>query len=199
MEFKLGNIRLDRLKFDTLYANYLGMTPREQTMTLVVGAVILLLVIVLPIVVATRSLSSLERQIAEGREGLGTIAREIEAYHTQRAKLDVLETSFTGGFDDALATTMESLASTAGIADRIDSLKAKATTPTELFEKSSVDVRLKKVGLEEMLTFLFEIEHHPEKVLRLDTLDLKPRFDSKNEFDASFTVSTYRLLTEGEQ
>lgn len=194
MVLKIGGVSFDRLKIQNLYNAYLGMTPREQTMALVAAAVVLVLVVVLPVMVATGKIKKLERSIGEGNDQIRTIAREIDDLNLERARLNDVETSLAGGFDASISTTLETLAGKAGIKDRIDSLKEKPAAPSDLFDEASVDVRLKKVTLNEVIDYLYSIEQNPERLLRLKRLELKPRYDNKKEFDVSFQVSTYRLL-----
>lgn len=194
MALKLGGVSLERLKIQNLYNAYLGMQPREQTMSLVGAAVILVLVVVLPVMVASGKITKLERSIDEGNEQVRTITREIDDLNLAKEQLKQVETSLSGGFDASISTTLETLAGKTGIKDRIDSLKEKAAAPSDLFDEASVDVRLKKVTLNETIDYLYSIEHNEEKLLRLKRLELKPRYDNKKEFDVSFQVSTYRML-----
>lgn len=198
MALPTGWLKLERFKLDQLYASYVGMSAREQTIALVVSGVLLVLIIVIPVVVASRSLSSLQREIAGGQESFHDIVREVEQYHRARAEIDALEAELSGGFDSSIATTLETLATKVGIGDRIDSLKEKPLVPSDIFEQAAVDVRVKKVRLEELINFLFEIENNPEKILKLASLDVKARFDNRQELDASFSVSTFRLQGVGE-
>ena len=194
MVLKLGNVSLDRLKVQNLYNSYLGMTPREQTMALVGAVVILVLVVVLPVMVASGKITKLERSIDEGNTQVRTITREIEDLNLAKEQLKQVESSLAGGFDASISTTLETLAGKIGIKDRIDSLKEKTAAPSDLFDEASVDVRLKKVTLNETIDYLYSIEQNQEKLLRLKRLELKPRYDNKKEFDVSFQVSTYRML-----
>ncbi|MBI4211649.1 MAG: type II secretion system protein M [Deltaproteobacteria bacterium] len=186
----------DKLKFDRLYATYLGMTPREQLFALGGSVLVVILVVVIPFIVASRSLSSLGRELEEGRKSFKQMTKQIENFHRAKAELTALEQTMTGGFDPAIASTLENLATKAGIQEKIDALKAKPQSPSDFIEQSSVDVRLKRVKLNELVGFLVDIENHPEKILRLENLDISPRYDNKQELDAAFTVSTFKLRTE---
>ncbi len=194
MALKMGSLGLDRLKIANLYSAYFAMSPREQTVSLIGAAVVVILVVVLPITVASSRIGKLERESAQGRTQLREIIRAIESYDTKKAQLTQMQQSLAGGFDSSISTTLETIAEQSGIKDRIDSLKEKPAAPSDLFEEASVDVRLKRVTLQQTLDFLFAIENHPEKLLRLKQLSMKPRFDNKQEMDVNFTVSTYRLL-----
>lgn len=200
MALKVGSLSLERLKFSNLYSAYFGMSPREQTAALIGAAVALVLVVVLPVAVASGRIGKLEKEVQQGRVQLREIMRAIDSYNRKKATLSQMQQTLAGGFDSSISTTLESIADQSGIKDKIDSLKEKPSTPSDLFDVASVDVRLKRVTLEQVVDFLYQIEHHPEKMLRLRQLSIKPRFDNKQEMDVSFTVSTYRLLegaTEG--
>lgn len=194
MALKAGSISLDRLKVQNLYNAYLGMQPREQTMALIAAAVILVLIVVLPVMVASGKIKKLERSIDEGNSQLKNITREIDDLNEAKVQLKQVEGTLAGGFDASISTTLETLAGKTGIKDRIDSLKEKPAAPSDLFDEASVDVRLKKVTLAELIDYLYSIEQNPERLLRLKRLEVKPRYDNKKEFDVSFQVSTYRLL-----
>lgn len=200
MVLKAGAFSFDRFRISNLYSAYFGMSPREQTIALVGAGVAIILVIVLPIAVASSRIGKLEREVADGRRQFKEVVRAIEAYNRKRSQLAGLQQQLAGGYDQQISTTLESIAEQNGIKDQIDSLKEKAAAPSDLFEEASVDVRLKRVSLQQLIDFLYAIEHHPEKMLRLRQLSVKPRFDNKQDLDVSFTVSTYRLLegaTEG--
>lgn len=194
MALKSGSISLNRIKLQNLYNTYLAMTPREQTIALVAAAVILVLVVILPVMVASGKITKLERSIDEGTSQLKNITREIDSLNEAKVQLKDVEGTLAGGFDASISTTLENLAGKAGIKDRIDSLKEKPAAASDLFDEASVDVRLKKVTLNELIDYLYSIEQSPEKLLRLKRIEVKPRYDNKKEFDVSFQVSTYRLL-----
>lgn len=194
MDLRIGNINLERLKIQNLYNAYLGMNPRDQTIALVATAIILVLIIVLPVMVASGRISKMEKSITNGNAQIKEIMREIDRLNESNAKLVEVQSKLAGGFDASISTTLENLANKSGIQDRIDSLKEKTAAPSDLFDESSVDVRLKKMTLPELVDYLYSIEYSPDKLLRLKRLEIKPRYDNPKEFNVSFQVSTYRLL-----
>lgn len=194
MDLRIGNINLERLKVQNLYNAYLGMNPRDQTVALVATAIILVLIVVLPVMVASGKISKMEKSIVNGDAQIKEIIREIDRLNESKAKLTEVQSMLAGGFDASISTTLENLAGKSGIQDRIDSLKEKTAAPSDLFDESSVDVRLKKITLPELVDYLYSIEHSPDKLLRLKRLEIKPRYDNRKEFNVSFQVSTYRLL-----
>ncbi|MFH0800579.1 MAG: hypothetical protein V2A66_10440 [Pseudomonadota bacterium] len=194
MALKVGNLSLERLRIANLYSAYFGMTPREQTIALVAAVAVLLLIIVLPVAVASGRIGKLESDVSDGKKQFREIMRAIESYDQKKARLAQTQQMLAGGFDPTLSSTIESIAESNGMKDKIDSLKEKPSAPSETFDESSVDVRLKKLSLQQAVDFLYAIEHQPDKVLRLKQLSIKTRYDNKQDLDVSFTVSTFKLL-----
>lgn len=196
---KLGRFDIGQFKIANLYNIYLGMNPKEQTVALVVAVVVVLLVLILPVTVASSRIGRLEKDVSRGRDQLREIMRAIEAYDGKTAELKQLQKMVGGGFDSSISSTLETIAETSGLKDKIDALKEKASAPSEIFDEASVDVRLKKVGLQQLVGYLNSIENNPNTLLRLKSLSIKTRFDNKQELNAAFTVSTYRLLEGTEE
>lgn len=194
MNLKFGNLSLDRLKVSNLYSAYFGMNPREQTIALIAAGVVLILIIVMPVVVASGRIGKLENDVADGKRQIKDIMRTLESYEQKKTMLAETQQTLSGGFDSSLSSTIETMAESSGIKDKIDTLKEKPASQSDILDENSVDVKLKKVSLEELAKFLFAIEHEPQKVLRLKQLSVKTRFDNKQDLDATFTVSTYKLL-----
>ena len=144
--------------------------------------------------VASGKIDRLKQDLAKSSTQLKDLEHAIGRYQDAQAELKAKEQQLSGGFDSAVATTLESLASKAGIADRIDSLKEKPSATSDIVDEVAVDVRIKKVTLGELVNYLQSIEQDPDKLLKLSMLDIKPRYDNKKELDVAFAVSTYRLL-----
>ena len=192
----IGNIDFSQLRFENVYRAYLNLDSRQQTIALV-GAIVAAIVIVsLPFGVAKGKLGSLEKKITKSKQNTRDVVRELDAFQTSKRRLVQAEKLMVGGYDSAISTTLEALAAKHNIKDQIDSLKEKPPIPSELMEEVSVDVRIKKVNLTQLISFLYDIEHDPEKLLRLKKLEIKPRYDNKQELNVTFQVSTYRLAKE---
>lgn len=194
MALRLGSINIRQLKLESISNAYFGMTPKEQTAALGVAAVVLVLLVVLPVVIASSRIGKLEKELDQGKKQFREVVRAIDSYEQRKVELAGMQQALAGGFDASLSTTMETIAEKNGMKDSIDSLKAKAVAPSDLFEESSVDVRLKKVMLQPLIDFLYAIEHDPDKMLHIKSLGIKPRFDNKQELDVTLTVSSYKLL-----
>lgn len=186
-----------RFNFETLYNTFLGLNPREQVIALIGAGAAVLLVVGLPLSLASGKLASLEEQILEGNEKRLEIARRTEQYRQIKRELGQLEARVEQGFEATVSSTLTSLAGQAGIEDRIQNIRERGATPSELFDEISVEVKLAKVTLPQLMDYLYKIEKDPKRLLRLTVMRLKRRFDNKRLFDVDFQVSTYRLQQTG--
>ncbi|MDO8527625.1 MAG: hypothetical protein Q7T03_08065 [Deltaproteobacteria bacterium] len=184
---------LQRFNFEALYNTFLGLQPREQIFALVGAGVAVLLLVGLPISLASAKLGSLEEQISQGHDKQRDILHRLDHYQQLQQQLKTIESQITGGFDPTITTTMETLAEKSGLKERIENIKERGATPSELFDEVSVDVRLTKVTLPQLIDYLYSIEHHPNLFLKIRNIQIKRRYDNKQLLDASFQASTYKL------
>lgn len=195
LKSKYGSLK--KISIDALYGTFMGLSPREQTMALVGAVVVLLLVIILPISLASGKISNMEKLLKESQDQMGEVAREIDSYNTTKSKLDGLQASFKKGGDAKLQSTVEEIANKVGMKDNIQSINEKGGgNPTELLDESSVEVRISKVDLQRLIEFFYNIENDPARVLRVTRMDIKPTFANRQLLDASFDVSTFKLAGE---
>lgn len=188
---------LKRINLETLTNTFLGFNPREQMFVLVGAVVALLLAFGLPLGLASAKLGSLEAQIHEGRENQREVLRRLEKHQQLQGKLKTVESQIAKGFDATITTTMATLAEASGIKDRIQNIRDKGATSAELFDKMTVEVKLIKLTVPQLIDYLYRIEQHSELFLRLDQIRVKRRFDNKQLLDVTFEASTYRLQQVG--
>lgn len=184
---------LKRFNFGALYNAFLGLNPREQMFALIGAGVVILLVFGMPLILTSSKLSSLENEIVEGREKQREILKRMEQFQSQSQKLKEIEAKIAKGFDATITTTMATLAEKVGIKDRIENIRDKGARSTELFDEISVEVKLVKITVPQLMDYLYQIEQHPDLVLRISQIRIKRRFDNKQLLDVMFEVSTYRL------
>ncbi len=184
---------LQQLNFEALYNTFLGLESREQIFALIGAGVFFLFLIGLPFSLASSKLSGLEDQLEQGQEKQRQIVHTLDGYKQLQAQLKSLETRVGGGFDETITTTMEQLAEKAGIKERIENIKARAPTPSEMYDEVSTDVRLTKITVPQLIDYLYQIENHPSLFLRIRQIQVKRRYDNRQLLDVNFQVSTYKL------
>lgn len=94
----------------------------------------------------------------------------------------------------SLLTELENIANNSEVKTNIESMDSKSKPKNDFFKEEAVEVRLVKITLKQLTTFLFNIEHS-QKVLRVKKLHVQVRYDNKDLVDAQFQVSTFKPLS----
>lgn len=187
----------ERINIQEWYQAFLGLGPREQIMAGVGIGVVLLLIIIIPISCASSRLGKLQRQITNHEKNVTKVIDKIGQYKAVQARMKQIEGSIQPKSQVQLTTRLESLATQSGIGSNIDSLKEKLGTPGEDFEEIVVSVRMSKLSLSQVLEFLFGIENQKDLNLKINRMQVRPRYDNRQQFDVNFEVTTLVSTQEG--
>jgi type II secretory pathway component PulM len=194
---KTGKYSLkERLNIEELYDTFMGLPQRQQMLAGGGIALVLLLLLVVPVTCAGSRLSKLEKQIESHEKNVSKVLSKIDEYNDLKGRLKNVEAKIRPKSQVQLRTKIETLATQSGITNNIDSLKEKSN-PGEDFEELIVDVRISKLSLSQILEFIYGMESQSDLSLKVNRLQLKPRYDNRQLFDADFEVSTY-VSKEGE-
>jgi type II secretion system (T2SS) protein M len=180
----------ERLNIEELYNTFLGLAPREQLMAAGGVFLVLLFIIVLPITCASSRLGKLEKQIDSHEKDVAKVVAKISEYKAEQASLSKIQAKIKPKSQVQLTTRLESLATQGGFGSNIDSLKEMPGTPGEDFEELVVSVRMSRLNLSQIIEFLYNIENQSDLSLNVKRLELKPRYDNRQQFDANFDVGT---------
>src|SRR4030067_620271 len=90
-------------------------------------------------------------------------------------------------------TFMENVSTQAKIRDKVISMKPRVIPLGEDFRESSIEVKIEKVVLEQMTTYLHLIESSVYP-LKVRTMHLKSRLDDPGMMDASVVVSFFEKV-----
>jgi general secretion pathway protein M len=71
-------------------------------------------------------------------------------------------------------------------------MKPTVSTPSEVYNEESVEVKMEGVTLEQLVRYLYQIETSPQ-LLKIKKLDIKPRYDNRQILTATFRVSAFTL------
>jgi General secretion pathway, M protein. len=186
----------ERLNIEELYNTVIGLSQREQIMVAAGAFVVLVLLVVLPITCASSRLGKLEKQITNHEKDVGKVVAKISEYKSRQAAFSQVQTKIKPKSQVQLTTRLESLANQSGISANIDGLKEVPGTPGEDYEELVVSVRMSKLSLSQVIEFLYGIENQADINLLIRRLQLKPRYDNRQQFDVNFEVSTL-VSTEG--
>ncbi|MCE9624225.1 MAG: type II secretion system protein M [Deltaproteobacteria bacterium] len=181
----------ERLNVEELYNTFIGFAPREQILVGVGIGVVLLLLVLVPVSCGSSKLTKLEKQIESHEKNVSKVVDKITELQQVQGKMKSVETRIRPKSQVQLTTKLEALATQSGIGPNIDSLKEVPGTPGEDFEEMVVGVRLSRLSLSQLIEFLYGIESQNDLSLQVKRLQLKPRYDNRQQFDANFEVSTF--------
>lgn len=183
----------ETLNLEELYNRFLGLDQQQRNLTIIGIAVLLLLLIIIPVTCASSKLSQKEKKILNHSKNMDELVSKILEYQKVQSKMKQMEAQWAGRSKISLSTTLESLSAQSGLDKNIETIKEQPPSPQDILEQHSADVRLSRVGLSQLLDYLYKIESFQQGALKVDKLQLRPRYDNRQLFDVSFTVSTYSL------
>lgn len=184
-----------RLDVDALYNSFLGLPPRHQTITLAVGAVVLLLLLILPISLASGRLGTLEGEIAEAQQQIETVVTQIQQYRAARNRLTTIEQRFKQQATDSLLTVIQRLAGEAGVT--VDNPAERGRESFDIYEEEMARFHLKSVPLDQLVTFLHQLESSTQRIIRVKELIITPVYGNRQLLNAEFKeIAAYRLVGE---
>ena len=168
------------------------MAGRERAI-LLGGAVVVVLGLGFVLVVDPwlERLDRLDRQIARAQhhqKELRTLATQVTALQGRLGAVERKMEAAQGQF--ALLPFLEEASKATRVRERVTAMQPQATTPTQGFKETAVEVRLEGVQLPELLALLVKLEDssYPVQVKRVQ---LRPRFDSPHLLEATVLVSTH--------
>ena len=71
-------------------------------------------------------------------------------------------------------------------------MKPTVSTPSEVYNEESVEIKMEGVTLEQLVRYLHQIENSPQ-LLKIKRLEIKPRFNNRQILTATFRVSAFTL------
>ena len=128
---------------------------------------------------------SIERKTKDLKEVIGL----QDEYLTMKAQMGDLEKTLSKGEKGVSPKFLEDLAEKRRIKENITSMNPKTTPMNDDFNESSVEIRIDKIPLEDLVKYLFDIENS-SKFLKVKRLRIKTRYDDFNYHDITFSVST---------
>jgi general secretion pathway protein M len=138
----------------------------------------------------------LDRKVRAKQAEQQEIQKLVERFRRLRDQIAGIEDHLKRSKDFSILSYLESLAKRQQVQDRIVQMKPKGGETTRYYRESSVEIKMEKVRLSELVGYLYQVENSAE-LLRVKQLQIKPRFDDKDLLDVRFQVSAYDLLGAG--
>ena len=176
--------------------NQFNQLSQRERITLVAGVlVILLLIIVFGIIAPYRTaLERLDSKIASRQRQLGEVQQLSNQYRQLQQQLAASERRLASGGDFSLLSFVEATSARLAGRDSLVSMRPQPAATVEGFREETVEVKLEKVRLHQLVQLLYAAETAPAPML-VKTLRVKTRFDDRNLLDVVVTFASYRRST----
>jgi general secretion pathway protein M len=131
-----------------------------------------------------------ESRIASRQGQLEEARRLQQEYFTLQRVLTTAEKKLAGtarGF--SLFSFIEDITTRTGIRENLVSMRPQTPQVQGDFKEELVEIRLERIGLEQMVKFLHAIES-ADTTLQVKNVRIKPRFDNRTQLDTVLIVSS---------
>ena len=170
-----------------------NMQPRERLALGGAGAMLVLfLIFKFAIDPLFKHSAGLDRQIVTARRQLAELRTMQQEYQRQKTVVDSINSQLKRQQNFAIFSRLEEFAGQTGIRNKILYMKPTVSTPSEVYNEESVEVKMEGVTLEQLVRYLHQIENSPQ-LLKIKRLEIKPRFDNRQILTATFRVSAFTL------
>jgi general secretion pathway protein M len=167
--------------------------PRERLFLGGAGAVLVLfLIFKFAIDPLFKHSVDLDRQIVTARRQLVELHSMQQEYQRQKTVVDTINSQLKRQQNFAIFSRLEEFAGQTGIRNKILYMKPTVSTPSEMYNEESVEIKMEGVTLEQLVRYLHHIENSPQ-LLKIKRLEMKPRFDNRQILTATFRVSAFTL------
>ena len=192
MALKAGS-SLKNVSLSNLSNFFMGLSPRDRILALsivVVGVVILLF---LPISMATGKINSMEKEIVGFQGKFRDVLSKVKEYEQVKEGLSGLEAQFGAAFV-SLTTQVENITGQVGIQGNVKSLKEAPTREGDLFETRSANLQLKGITVNQLIDFIYQVENNPKALMRFRKFVVKATYRNRGLLDVQCEIATYRLI-----
>ena len=170
-----------------------NLQPRERLFIGGAGtALVLILFFAFVIDPLFKYSADLDRQIVTARRQFNELRIMQKDYQRQKSVVDSLNSQLKKQQNVAIFSRLEELAGQTGIRNNILYMKPTVSTPSEVYNEESVEVKMEGVTLEQLVRYLHQVENSPQ-LLKIKRLEMKPRFDNRQILTATFRVSAFTL------
>lgn len=170
----------------------IAQLSRREQVALAVGAVaVLATVLYLGVIAPYRSaLAQLDGKITARQRQI----REVESLRREFLVLQQRQTEAEARLDKdgafSLFPFVEGMVGQIAAKENLVSMRPQPPTPRENLREESVEVRLEKIRLDQVVRLLYAVET-ADALLQVKNLRLKTRFDDRTLFDATMTVAAF--------
>ena len=175
-------------------AEWNRMSARERRLISILGGAFAVCAVGLVAYLMVDSLQSMAQENQEMRDAINDIAKHSDEYRDAKAKVTAQQQRI-GNEPPQLAADLEAAAKEAGI--QIPETSDRPDTPAgKRYVEHSLDVKLRKVDLKSLATFLKKVETGKSLIL-VTRMEIRRSFGSDgSNLDVDLTATTYERLKD---
>ncbi len=175
-----------------------GMTQRDRRLFLGLIAFFGMVFVGVGLWWMSSTLGVVEGKIADREEKLHLI-RVLAVDHSEASsKAEEIEEALRANADTDMSSFLEQAAKKTGIEDKLSQVKEKSTATDGVVEERVYAVKLDKVELTELTSFLYEIET-AQYPLRVHVFKAKSRKQGEGRvLNVDLDIASYKVLEEAE-
>lgn len=131
------------------------------------------------------TIQNLDRRIEGQRRNLervATLGQEIDQLRQQLAEIESQQRS-----GRPLFSQVENLTKQMGVRDQLLSMRPQPDSVQEGFRQQTVEIRLERVTLSQLVGFLHAAEHRSHGI-QVRSLRVRPRFDDRSRLDVNLVL-----------
>ncbi|MEM4407888.1 MAG: hypothetical protein QXI19_04015 [Candidatus Caldarchaeum sp.] len=152
-------------------------------------------VVVLALILFFHTMSSINRKLEMQEKALMGQLDEIrslerEYYASKKMAAEIAEGMSSP--NQSLLSLIERILVNENIERASFTISSRSPTSWELYEETSVDVKIQKIALDKVIDVIYEIENS-STFLKISKFKMSTRFDSPNLLDVSFRISNYKF------
>lgn len=156
------------------------------------AALVLFLIFKLTIDPTLKRSAEVDRQIVAAQRQLNELRTMQQEYQRQKNVVTSINTQLKRQPNFAIFSRLEELAGQTGIRGKIIHMKPTVSTPSEVYNEESVEVKMEGITLEQLVSYLQLVENSPQ-LLKIKRLEMKPHFGNRQILTVTFRVSAFTL------
>ena len=175
-----------------------SMTPRDRKLLLGLVAFFSLIFVSGSLWLMSSKLGSLNGQIADREEKLHLIHVLAVDHAEALGQAEEIEEALKANADTDLSSFLEQAAGKSGIEEKLNQVKEKTTATDGVVQEKVYAVKLSKLRLDELTSFLYEVEtaRYP---LKIHTFKVKSRKSGDSRvLTVDMDIASYKVLEEVE-
>jgi general secretion pathway protein M len=167
------------------------LSRRDRTALTVGGIVVLVTLLVFGLILPYHeAMARLDSRIAVRQKQVREVQALQQEYRALQQQLAVAQNRLSRSRGFSLFSFLESQTARVATKENLIYMRPQQTAAREGRQEESVEIKLEKLRLDQLVHFLYGIES-ADAYLQVKNLRVRTRFDDRSLFDATMTISSF--------